>query len=740
MANDSDSLNYVSVALEGTSMQPLDYAIPPHFQGKIIKGMAVDVPIRGSIRRGYVLCLKAESAFNKVRPIHAIACDGKELIGEDLFELALWMAKYYCCSLGPVLRTMLPAGVRKSVEQKTQLEVRRLKSRDELIAAILLIRPCAPNQALILEAMLKVRKNIFLSELIEQTGCQRSSVDSLVAKGFLELKKLAGDLLDSPEYFRSPPKKLGEDQQAALNKIVHSLGSYKTHLLYGITGSGKTEVYLQSIEECLNRGMSALILVPEIALTTQTYERFCSRFDHKIALLHHRLSDGERSATWSAIRSGEIRIVLGARSAIFSPMKNLGLIIVDEEHEPSYKQTDDSPSYHARDVAVMRGFFAKAPVILGSATPSLESYFNAQLGKYELSVLKVRQGSGLMASIELIDMKRAIERGSNLFSDELLSGIKERLLLGEQTIIFLNRRGYHTTQLCTHCAHVIECPHCDVSMAFHHNENTLSCHSCGFQTKPSITCPSCKKEAVMRYKGAGTELAERALHAILPEVRTLRLDADTTKHKGSHEKIIHAFRTGKADVLIGTQMVTKGLHFPSVTLVGVLNGDASLSIPDFRASEHVFQLLTQVSGRAGRTFSQGKVIIQTFNPSNPLIKLAAKQDYTRFYEQEIETRKLFEYPPYLHIVRLLFIGLDKEKVFQLAVQIWDQLSIDPVYQINPVIPTGHAKIKDKYRFQIILRGPSVYSMNYRIQKIIDQAKVPTGVALYIDVDPISTFF
>ncbi|MEI6532133.1 MAG: primosomal protein N', partial [Chlamydiota bacterium] len=487
MANDSKSLNYVSVALEGTALKPLDYAIPPAFQGKISKGMAVDVPVRGSVRRAYVLDLKAESAFEKVLPIHDIACDGKELIGEELFELAIWMAKYYCCSLGPVLRAMLPAGVRKSVEQKTQLEVRRLKSRDELVAAILLIRPSAPNQALVLEAMLKVRKNIFLSELIEQTGCARSSIDALVTKGFLELKKLAGGLLEEHEYFRSAPKKLGKEQQEALNKILDSLGSYKTHLLYGVTGSGKTEVYLQAIEECLNRGLSALVLVPEIALTTQTYERFRSRFDHKIALLHHRLSDGERSNTWSAIRSGEIRIVLGARSAIFSPMKNLGLIIVDEEHEPSYKQTDDSPSYHARDVAIMRGFFAKAPVILGSATPSLESYFNAQQGKYELSILKARQGSGLMASVELIDMKRAMDRGSSLFSDELISAIKERLILGEQTIIFLNRRGYHTTQLCTSCAHVIECPHCDVSMAFHHNENTLSCHSCGFQSKPSIT-------------------------------------------------------------------------------------------------------------------------------------------------------------------------------------------------------------------------------------------------------------
>lgn len=744
MADDSKPLKYVSVILEGAIDKALDYSIPPEMLGKVTKGMAVDVPVRGSIRRGYILELLEESAYKNPLPLHDLACEGKELINDELFELALWMSKYYCCNLGLVLKAMLPAGVRKNTEQKTQLEVRRLKSREDLIAAISLLRPTAPSQALVLEGMLKVRKNIFLSELLEQTGSSRSSVDALVAKGLLELKKLQGGLLEEHEYFKSQPKKLGKEQQEALDKILSSFGSYKTHLLYGVTGSGKTEVYLQAIEACLNQGKSALILVPEIALTTQTYERFRSRFDHKIALLHHRLSEGERSHTWSLIRSGEIRIVLGARSAVFSPMKNLGLVIVDEEHEPSYKQTDDSPSYHARDVAIMRGFLAKAPVVLGSATPSLESYFNVTQKKYELSILKARQGSGLMAAVEVIDMKRASDRsqGPSTFSDQLLSAIKERLEVGEQTILFLNRRGYHTTQICTSCSHVVECPHCDVSLAFHHNENTLSCHLCGFQTKPSSSCPSCKKDSVMRYKGIGTELVERALHAVLPEVRTLRLDADTTKHKGSHEKLIHAFRTGKADVLIGTQMVTKGLHFPSVTLVGVLSGDASLSIPDFRASEHAFQLLTQVAGRAGRTFSQGKVIIQTFNPTNPLIELAAAQDYTSFYEQEVESRKLFDYPPYLHMIRLLFSGTDKDKVFQSAVDLWDALQQEAgnSYQLNPVIPTGHAKVKDKYRFQIILRGKSVYAMNQKIQKTVQKVKIPAAVALYIDVDPLSTFF
>lgn len=737
-------MNYVEVILEASVGKILDYSVPRELIGHIERGMAVEVPVRGHIRRGYVFAVKETCTYSKTLPLHDVLHEGKELINNELFELALWMAKYYCCSLGRCLKTMLPAGVRKNCGQKVQLEVMRAKSRDELIAGIQILRPAAPSQALVLEGMLKVRKSILLSELLDKTECSRSSVDALVQKGYLEMKSLASGIsLDGHEYFRSKPKILGKEQQEALDKIVSSFGTYKTHLLYGVTGSGKTEVYLQAIDSCLKRGQSALVLVPEVALTTQTYERFRSRFDEKIALLHYRLSDGERSATWEAIRKGEIKIVLGARSAIFSPLVNLGLIIVDEEHEPSYKQTDDSPSYHARDVAIMRGFFAKAPVVLGSATPSLESYFNVTKNKFELSLLKARQGSGLMASVEVVDMKKAADRakGATTFSDTLLDEIKKRLALGEQTILFLNRRGYHTSQLCTNCSHVIECPHCDVSLAFHHNDHMLSCHMCGFQTKPSIICPSCKKESTMRYKGVGTELVERSLHAILPEVRTLRLDADSTKHKGSHEKIIHAFRTGKADVLIGTQMVTKGLHFPAVTLVGVLSGDSSLSIPDFRASEQAFQLLTQVAGRAGRTFSQGKVIIQSFNPSNSLIELAKEQNYTGFYEQEIASRELFCYPPFVHMIRLLLSGLDKEKVFQTATALWDFLHQKAdCFELNPVIPTGHAKIKDKYRFQIILRGQSVYQMNKKIQEAAEKVKIPSSVALYVDVDPLSTFF
>ena len=738
--------DFASVILEAAVDKTFDYSIPHELKDHIRKGVAVDVPVRGSIRRGYVMSVKNEAEIARVLPIHAVACDGLELISDELFELALWIAKYYCCSLGKVIRTMLPAGVRNNTEVKAPLEVKRTKSKAELIKAITLLRTTASSQALVLDYLLKVKKSVFLSELLEQTGCSRSPIDALVGRGLIELKRVyGGDILHDADYFRSKNKILKPEQQLALQKIIGSLdsGSYETHLLYGVTGSGKTEVYLQAIEACLKRGKSALILVPEIALTTQTYERFRSRFEEPIALLHHRVSAGERSRTWQAMRNGEIKLAIGARSAVFAPLQNLGLIVVDEEHEPSYKQAEEMPTYHARDVAIMRGYFTKATVVLGSATPSLESYFNAQQKKSELTVLSKRQGSGEMALVEVVDMKKALEKsgGSTLFSELLLDGIKKRVALGEQTIIFLNRRGYHTTQLCSACSYVAECPHCAVSLAFHHSESTLSCHLCGYKAAPFRVCPSCQKTETLRYKGSGTELAERALHAIFPDIRTLRIDADTTRHKGSHEKLIRDFRTGKADVLIGTQMVAKGLHFPCVTLVGILNGDASLSVPDFRSSENAFQLLTQVAGRSGRHFSQGQVIIQSFNPSCELIKLAAAQDFPTFFEKEIDSRKTFDYPPYIHLTRLLFSGLDRDKTFKAAVTFWDLLAKEEApFELNPVIAAGHAKIKDKYRFHIILRGPRVYPMNEAILSVVARAKTPSTVSLHIDVDPLNTFF
>lgn len=741
------NVKYASIILELAIDKTLDYSIPISMVESLKRGMQVEVSVRGVKRRGYVFAIKEGTTIFKVLPIEAIVSE-HELISEELFELALWISKYYYTPLSFVIKSMLPGSIRKHIEPKEQLFVSRNKTRQELKNYIENIRNSYSKQADILDIMLLQSKGIFLSELIEKSKSSRSPVDTLVKKGLLKVETVRTGIspIACEEYFHTKPKPLNDEQIEALKKITHTLQAaiFETHLLFGVTGSGKTEVYMQAISHTLSLGKSALILVPEIALTAQTVERFKSRFPHDIAVLHHRLSDGERYHEWHKIKSGQAKIVIGARSAIFSPLHHLGLIIVDEEHENSYKQTDESPKYHARDVAVMRGYLQKACVILGSATPSLESFYNVEQKKYILSTLFQRAGSALMPKVTIVDMKKQLEKqgGFSLFSSQLIEGIKDRIEKGEQSILFLNRRGYFTLQLCKACGYTHKCSHCDVNLTFHFNDKILSCHLCGYSTKPPSECPSCRAIDTLKYRGIGTEQVERSIKALFPELRVTRIDADTTRHKGSHELLLREFRTGKADLLIGTQMISKGLHFPSVTLVGVLNSDSGLNIPDFRASENMFQLITQVSGRAGRGFAQGEVIIQSFIPDNQTLNLAKDQDFLAFYQEEIQVRRLFHYPPFTHMVKLTFTGSSAEGAFNMAKKWYDELVkllVTP-FELHPVVPSGHAKIKDKFRFQLIISGPSVYHMNNLISQVEVLISKSKDIHLSIDVDPLSTFF
>ena len=743
-------MKYAAVLLDVSLDKTLDYEIPSQLLDKACIGARVEVPIRGNSCPGYILEIKDTSAFNNAKPITKILSDG-ELLPPDLFELAQWIAKYYCTPLRQVLRMMVPASVRSDKKQKQQYFVMRTKTRDELQELCISIRNKHPAQAAVLDVMLQVTKGILLTELLEQTGGTRSPVDSLVKKGFLEIDIVRIDRspLINEEYFPTKPKKLNSEQAAALEKIQESITSscYKTHLLHGITGSGKTEIYLQAIEEAQKLGKGTLMLVPEIALTIQTIERFRSRFEGHIAILHHRLSDGERFDEWNRIRRGEASIVIGARSAIFSPVHRLGLIIIDEEHEGSYKQSDEMPCYNARDVAVMRAKMAQASVILGSATPSLESYYNAQQGKYTLSVLKGRADIAVLPKVTIVDMKQEFERAKGFvnFSELLLDGIKKRLAIGEQTILFLNRRGYHTNLMCQQCSSGIRCQHCEIALTYHLSENRLACHLCGYHVSPPPKiCPSCKGENTMKFKGVGTEQVERALHAILPDVRTLRIDADTTRHKGSHRKLLQEFGTGKADVLIGTQMIAKGLHFSEVTLVGVLNSDASLNIPDFRASETVFQLITQVAGRAGRGTTAGEVIIQSSMPENSTIRLAAEQNYEGFFKEEIAAREMFGYPPFKQLVKVAFSGEDEKMTEATSNIIRKQVGalLPKTFEIYPTVPAGYAKVKNRYRFQFLIKGPNTTAVVRAIDQVKQNKvwKLPKNMRMRIDVNPLSTFF
>ncbi len=743
-----DYKKYASIILDVAIDKTLDYGIADEQLDQVRRGVRVAVPVYSGLQTGYVFEVKDTPCVPIVKGISKILSE-QELISDDLFDLALWMAKYYCAPLRQVFKAILPAPVRGSGKQKQQLFVTRAKTREELRKSCEEIRNRSSVQAAILDGMLKVNKGILLTELLELSQGNRAAVAALVKKGLLNVANMHVDRspLVGEEYFRTKHKTLNRDQAEALARIHLSLEAerFETHLLHGVTGSGKTEVYLQAIDKVLQKGKGAIMLVPEISLTPQTVERFRSRFEGVIALLHHRLSPGERFDEWNRIRRGDARIVIGARSAIFSPIVDLGLIIVDEEHEASYKATEEAPCYHARDVAVMRAKMASCCIILGSATPSLESYYNAKSGKYTLSSLSNRAESSQIPQVTIVDMRKEFDKAKGLtsFSDKLLEEVKKRIATGEQSILFLNRRGYHTTLWCPKCSQTAKCLHCDVALTFHLSENSLSCHLCQYTlTPPPRQCPSCHADNPLKFRGVGTEQVEKALHAILPEVRTIRIDGDTTRHKGSHQKLLRDFGTGKADVLIGTQMISKGLHFPEVTLVGVLNSDATLNIPDFRASETAFQLITQVAGRAGRGAIPGEVILQTCLPDHTIIQQAAAQDYPSFFEGELALRKLFSYPPFTQLAKLTFSG-PKERVTQLCAEAFRQQlqpRLPKEFELLPVIAAGHAKVKDRYRFQFLVKGPQIPFLSREIEAVRAQLAWPRETRLLVDINPLSTFF
>ena len=721
---------FVEVLLDQNLAKPLDYKVPEGLNVEL--GMRVEVPLQSKFKKGTISKIKDRTEWPGVKEIAKILSPKGEL-SDPQWKLAHWMSHYYCAPLQKVLRCFIPVNVRKGVSEKKQLFLTLAKTHDECIKAIELFRGKAAQKAAVLEEILHAPKGLFLADL---EGSKKAAA-SLAKEGWITAQKVdvKKELLEE-EFFPTLPKLLNAEQKRSLDAICQTIETkeFATHLIYGVTGSGKTEVYMQAIQRALEMNRSAIMLVPEISLTSQTIERFKARFSQKIAILHHRRSLGERTTAWEDLRGGKAKLVIGARSALFCPAQNLGLIIVDEEHDSSYKQSDETPCYHGRDTAVMRGFIERCSVILGSATPSIESRYNASIGKYQFHELLSRATSAPMPKVTIVDMALSVEKQSGFthFSDPLLEGIKKRLDKGEQTLLFLNRRGYHRMQVCKQCLHIIKCPHCDLALTFHKKDFALKCHFCHFQREILRECPSCGQRENLHFKGFGTEHVERSLHAIFPEVRTLRMDRDTTHKKNSHEEMFKQFRAHKADVLIGTQMIAKGFHFPSVTLVGVLNPDAALFIPDFRSPEQVFQLITQVAGRAGRAELEGEVIIQTFLPEHPTIKWAAAQDYETFYKAQIEERRTFGYPPFSHLVKLLFTDANEEKAKEKAGAAYQMLKKRgaPHIEIWPPMPSGYAKVKDLFRFQIVLKGAKIHQILPYLKDL---------PAAKIDVDPISIF-
>ena len=719
---------FVGVVLDEQKTKPLDYRVPLHLQDAVAVGMRVEVPFRTQVKKGTIVCLKSASSVEAPKELLQVL--GQEVQG-NLWKLAEWISQYYFAPLQQVLRCFIPPSIRKGVQPKKEWRYVLAISKTEAVEQIVQMRSKAPKQAELLE---------LIANAPDGFQGKSSALQSLIDKKWVKKVEFVAHSLEGAEFFPSKPKTLNGEQELCLGAIRKTLekGEFGVHLIQGVTGSGKTEIYLQAIQETLQKGKTAIMLVPEISLTSQTIERFRSRFPNKIAIWHHKRSLGERTKAWEEMSSGVAEIVIGARSAIFCPIQKLGLVIVDEEHDGSYKQSEEAPCYHGRDVAIMRAYLEQAVVLLGSATPSLESRRNAEIGKYQLSKLTERAGNSTPAKVTIVDMQQTWDRqgGFTHFSPPLLEGLKRRVELGEQTLLFLNKRGYHRLQVCAGCKQTVKCPHCDLGLTYHKAAHVLRCHVCNFQRSLPDQCPSCGSRESLQFKGFGTEHVERSLKAIFPQVRTLRMDRDTTQQKETHEAIYQAFRAHKADVLIGTQMIAKGFHFPSVTLVGILNADPGLHIPDFRSAEQMFQLITQVSGRAGRSDLPGEVILQTLLPDHPIIQLAAKQNYDPFYEREIVERKQFHFPPFCHLIKICFFGKNLEEVENQSKNFYESLlqKAPPGVTAFPPLPSGHAKIKDLYRFHLLVKTPKI---SLALQAI---HSLPPYKNIKIDVDPISTFF
>lgn len=744
---DETSFSIATVIVDLAIKKKLDYLIPPPLRGKVQKGMRVKVPIRKKEVSGIVFALKEKSEYPSLAELISIS-DKTPFLDDALYQLAIWLAQYYNTDLNKVLGTMLPSSIRKEVGFKEQLYIKRAVSKKILQKECAALQQTYPSQAKILEQLLLAKQGLFLTELLEKSGCSKSPILSLEKKGLLTLAPLRKDrlILPSDHFFKSEKKELTEEQKIAFDAICNCMQQEKFHtfLLFGVTGSGKTEIYLQAIEKVLEQNKSALLLVPEIALTEQMILKFQNRFDKKIAVLHHRLSDGERFDEWHKLHNQEAMVCLAARSGVFAPLKNLGLIIVDEEHENAYKQ-DDGFCYHARDVAVMRAKLNQACCILGSATPSIESMYNAEQNKYTLLTLKERAQNAKLASVQIVDMQKEREKKqtNSLFSQILLDKIEARLKIGEQTILFLNRRGFHTSLVCNGCKKSLSCPNCAMALTFHRSEEHLACHLCDYRLKQiPKNCSTCGEGEILKFQGVGTEKLELGIRAVFPQARTLRIDSDTTAHKGSLEKLLRDFRTHKADILIGTQMIAKGLHFPAVTLVAVIFADAGLHIPDFRASEKVFQLICQVAGRSGRAALAGEVILQSFLPEISTIQTAANQDYLSFYKEELEARKLFDYPPFSRLVKCTFSGKEEKSTLDFAIAFRKHLLtlLGNQFTIFPLVPCGYAKIKEKYRFQFLIKGPMTSPICLAINQTKGHTYLGKECKLKVDVDPISTFF
>ena len=723
-----------------------DYNVPSEMQGTICVGDRVLVPFgnKKTYEEGFIVGLKENTQY-KVKDIAKIQ-EGIKLTEENI-DLAKLMARRYFCNISDCIKLMLPPGtlnknIDSRVKDKTLNFVYLKKDIEEIEEDIENKIIKSEKQKRVLNFLIQ-NEGIQTTELEIITDTTNAVLKALEKKEYIEIieEKVERNPFLNKDIKPTKKLKLTEEQQNAFNKIDETINNNenKEFLLYGVTGSGKTEIYLQLIEKIIQKNKTAIVLVPEISLTPQMVERFIARFgQEKIAVLHSKLSIGERYDQWNKIKNGECKIVIGARSAIFAPIQNLGLIIIDEEHDSSYK-SETNPRYNAKELA---GYMAKKnniPLVLGSATPDISTYYKAENNKIEMLKLTKRANESNLPKVDVIDLREELANGNrSILSRKLYEEIEKNLKDKKQTILFLNRRGYSTFVMCRDCGYTVKCKNCNITMTYHIKTNKLKCHYCGHEEKNLTECPECHSKNI-KYFGTGTQRLEEDINKIFPEATTIRMDIDTVTRKNSHEEILNKFKNDNIDILIGTQMVVKGHHFPNVTLVGVIAADSSLYIEDYRANERTFQILTQVAGRAGREKLPGRVIIQTYNPDNFAIECSKKQNYDEFYETEIELRKQLKYPPFCDIISIGLTDTDNNKIKNVSERLYNNISrtiknekMD--FNIYKPLPCPIDKIKNKYRWRIILKGKLNNKIIDIINKSIEQVNSKT-TRIIVDTNP-----
>ena len=729
--------------------RPYDYKIPRLLENDVRPGMRVTVPFGKSNRKseGIVLSVSQVCAYGTPKCIDRLL-DEEPLLSKQQLELAIWMRERFFCTVYDAVRAMLPAGLwykadgRRKAQDKLSDFVHLAVSGQEALELAQRKKSRAPMQTAVLELLSAVGEASW-EDVHAMTGASKVSVKALVSAGVLALFK--------KEVFRRPAFKMGEkaplpalspEQDKAFRGLSAMLdtGEAQAALLFGVTGSGKTTVYIHLIDRVLRRGQSALLLVPEIALTPQMLETFSSYFGENIAVMHSSLSIAERYDEWKRVKNGSARLVIGTRSAVFAPLENMGLVIIDEEQEESYK-SENSPRYHARDVAKYRCAESKSLLLLGSATPDVESRYAAETGKYAYFTLTERYNQMPLPEVRIVDMKRELRRGNDSsISSFLRQELEENLARQEQSILFMNRRGASKLITCVDCGYTFKCPHCSVSLTYHSSSRRLMCHYCGYARTVAASCPECGGE--LRYIGDGTQKIEEQLKELFPGTEVLRFDTDTVAESGSHDALLNRFKTEHIPIMIGTQMVTKGLNFEDVTLVGVLSADQSLYCGDYRSAERTFSLITQVIGRSGRASRPGRAVIQTFTPDNQVIALAARQDYEGFFRQEIELRRVQKCPPFTQIIAISANGTHESQVLGCCRYIRQllerELSGQPNVNILGPAPYPVVKVNNRFRYKISLAcaaGREIRELVSRILIFCNTDKQFRGVSVYADMNP-----